>query len=142
MSTSDSFAVRLRIALAKTGAVVELIEDGWVTVEGSPKPGRRIEVYVRDASDFDVRFHVPEKQGSPFEQVIAGDPHEAEEVQSTVAQFVADLVAERQILLMDPQLFRGGRRFLAASDVNDSTVRHASWVVSWRGTYDSDAPAA
>lgn len=142
MSTSTSFADRLRIALANTGAVVELTEDGWITVEGSLKPGRRIEVYVRDASDFDVRFHVPEKQGSPFEQVIAGDLHEAEEVQSTVAQFVADLVAERQILLMDPRLFRGGRRFLAASDVNDSMVRHASWVVSWRGTYDSDAPAA
>ena len=137
MTTTERMTDRLSVALAGTSALVASVDADSVSIEGSPKAGRRIEVYVRDASDFDVRFHIPEKKGSPFELLIAGNIEEAEEVQRSVARFVADLVAERQILIMDTR----GRQFIAVSDVG-SLARHISWVVSWCGTYDSDATAA
>ena len=142
MSTTERIVERLRAALATTGTHVESLEDRLIGVAGSPKPGRRITVYVRDDLDFDVAFHVPEKQSSPLEQVIVGPAEEVNEVQSAVVQFVTDLVCERLILLMDKRLIRGGRKFMMVSEMSPSTLKHASWIASWRGTYDSDAPAA
>ncbi len=133
----------LRQALATTDVSIQQIGDDSIEVsDSSAKPGRRIDIFIRGESDFDVGFHVPGRQGSPFEQVMAGAAEEAAAVQRAVVQFVADLIAERVVLAMDDRLFGGGRRFIAARDLSASIMKHLAWVVSWRGTYDTEASAA
>ena len=117
-------------------------DHGWIEVsDPSAKPGRQITVHVRDDGDFDIAFHIAGKQGSPFEQVVIGNPEDAEGVLASVVQFVADLVGERLVLIWDKRVLSGGRRFIAPADLSATMLKHCSWVVSWRGTYDSDATA-
>ncbi len=104
--------------------------------------GRRIEIRVRDDTDIDVAFHVPEKRGSPFEQVITGPSEDAAAVQASVVEFVSDLVAERTVLAMDRRFFKGGRRFIQLSGLRPAGLKYVSWVVSWQGTHDRDPDAS
>ena len=141
MKIPEHIAVQIRRALSPLGASVKRVGEDWVEVSGaSVKPGRHIAVYVRDPFDFDVQIHMPERRGSPFEQVIVGTPEEAQDIQATVVQFVADLVEERLVVAMDNRIFRGGHRFLTPSNMRKANLRHLSWVASWRGTFDSDNP--
>ena len=133
---------QLEQGLAGEGAVVTRRNHDSIDVsDPSTKPGRQITVLVRDDGDVDVAFHIPEKRGSPFEQVIIGSTEDAEGVLASVVRFVADLVGERLILIWDKRLLSGGRRFIAPADLSATMLKHCSWVVSWRGTYDSDESA-
>jgi hypothetical protein len=136
---AQRLAKQLRSALSSFRASVTL--DGkWINVSSAlAKPGRSIRVYVRDVSDFDVQFHVPERKGSPFEQVIAGTLEEAEQVEAAMVQFATNMVEEKLVLAWDSRLVRGGRQFLTPSHANESR-KHISWVASWRGTYDRGGP--
>jgi hypothetical protein len=112
------------------------VDEDWIEVSGAlAKPGRCIAVFVRDVCDFDVQFYLPERKGSPFEQVIVGSLQEAEQVQARVLEFVTSIVEERLVLAWDSRLFQGGRQFLTPSKARESR-KHFSWVASWRGTYD------
>jgi hypothetical protein len=134
MNTRDRLAEHLRRALSETGAAVSQTAADIVEVTGASTPGRQIEVHVRDESDFEVAFHVVDKQGSPFEQVIVGDRLEAADVEATVVRFVADLVTEELVLAMVSGVRKGGRCFLPASQLQETDGLR--WVVSWRGTHD------
>jgi hypothetical protein len=137
------FADQLHRALSSMEASVRTVDDNLVEVAAqSAQRERRIEVYVRDDCDFDVAFHIPERAGSPFEQVFVGPPNAAADVQETVVRLVVDLVAERLVLAMAPGWWRGGRQFLAPSTLSWATAKRLRWVASWRGTYDSEESEA
>jgi hypothetical protein len=131
---------QLRLNLSTSEADVRIVGARRAEVSGATaNSGRRIGIYARDDFDFDVAFHVPEKLGTPFEQVFCGTPDEAEEVQATVVQFVVDLVRERIVLSMDNHPLKGGRRFVPSSELTETALKKLSWAVSWRGTHDSEA---
>jgi hypothetical protein len=131
--------VRLREALAETGAEVEARDDDLIEISNpAAKPGRLITLHVRGDSDLDVAFHVGDKAGGPFEQVFSGSVENAREVQIEAVRLVADLVTERRVLGMQKGFFKGGRRFIAASELSVAMRKRLSWVVSWGGSFDSN----
>ncbi len=95
---------------------------------------RRLEIELRADGDVDVRFHLPERKGGPFEAhfVVWENPDEG---MVAVAGFVADLIEERLILGWDRSFFRGGRVFFAPEEL-EPRRRKLSWTASWRATYD------
>jgi lipoprotein-anchoring transpeptidase ErfK/SrfK len=137
MQAADTVAQAISAALAATDASVASADGDVIGVSSpSAKSGRRIEIRIRDASDFDVAFVVPEAPGSPFEQVISGPSQEASAVVAEVARFVSNLVAERTALLIGPR----GRRFVPVSEL-PSELSRGSTAFSWRGQHDANAPA-
>ena len=127
---------------AAVAASIATPRNDTVTIaDPSGHSDRVIEVRIRDDSDVEVKFFVPGKPSSPFEQVFSGPTPEAEMVLREALSFVADLIADRIVLAWDSRLLRGGRRFLNASDLKPESLRHLAWVVSWRGTHDWNAPA-
>lgn len=118
------------------GCVLGVVVHDALEVTSVRRPGHRIEIRMRDCADFDVAYVVPEKPGSPFEQVIAGPREDSADVLQSVVDFVDDLLWERIILGWDARLFGGGRRFLRAKDMDATARTRLEWVVSWRGSYD------
>jgi len=139
MQATGTVAHAISEALAGTDASVAASADGdLISISSlSAKSGRRIEIHIRDSSDFDVAFVVPEAPGSPFEQVISGPTQDASAVVAEVARFVSNLVAERTALVVGP---RGRRQFVAASELR-SELSRGSTSFSWRGHHDANAPA-
>jgi len=124
-------------ALAGTDAAVATADCDLIVVSSpSAKSGRRIEIRIRDSSDFDVALVVPEAPGSPFEQVISGPSQDASAVLAEVARFVSNLVAEHTALVVGPR----GRRFVPANELG-SELRPGFTSFSWRGQHDASAPA-
>jgi hypothetical protein len=100
------------------------------------KPGRRIEVRVRDLGDFEVANVVPGKPGSHFEQVMAGPPEESAAVLQSVVDFVKDLIGERIELGWNAGMLHDGRRLLRTGDLDASARSHLQLVISWRGSHN------
>lgn len=143
MSASARVAEQLRQHLNPETAAVSVARDDTIAIAPpSGDSGRLIEVRVRDVADLEVAFFVPTKPGSPFEQVFTGPPEDADMVLHEAVTFVCDLIADRVVLAWDSRPFRGGRRFLNASDLTPAALRHFAWVVSWRGGRDWSAPVA
>jgi len=137
MQAAGTVAHAISEALAQTDASVATADGDLVTVSSpSAKSGRRIEIRIRDSSDFDVAFVVPEAPGSPFEQVISGPSTDTSAVLVEVARFVSNLVAEHIALVIGPR----GRRFVPTSELGSELTRGFT-CFSWRGRHDANAPA-
>ncbi len=135
----DRFTQRLAEEVGRAVVIERAAEDRCEILPAESGERRRLEVWCRGPADLEVAFHVPGKQGSPFEQVIAGPAAEEDAVLEAAVRFVADLVRERRVLAWDRRLLRGGRRFLEAGELAPETRRRLAWVVSWRGTWNWSA---
>jgi hypothetical protein len=126
--------VRRQVPLA---AEAERPSERWIDVPApAGRAGQRLGIGVRDVGDVEVHVHVPDKSGSPFEQLFVGRDADAAELVGEVAGFVRDLLEERLVLAWDGRLFRGGRRFLPPSALSARVRRSLRWVFSWKGTHD------
>jgi hypothetical protein len=92
-----------------------------------------LEVRRKDVGDFEVAFVVPDKKGSPFEQLFVGPVSEESSVIREVVDFVSDIVNEQVVLVSDSGRLRGGRRFLRAETLGSAEMRKYAWGVSWAG---------
>src|SRR5690242_16595102 len=101
-------------------------------------PPRALEVNVRHDGDADVCFSLDGVPASPFEQHFVVRDAPVEDAAAAIAEFVADLVAERRVLVMDNGFLRGGRLFLTPQQLEECSPRRVAWVASWNGTYDRD----
>lgn len=137
MQAAGMVAHAISEALAQTDASVASADGDLITVSSpSAKSGRRIEIRIRDSSDFDVAFVVPEAPGSPFEQAISGPSTETSAVLAEVTRFVRNLVSEHTALVIGPR----GRRFVPASELGSELTRGVT-SFSWRGQHDANARA-
>ncbi len=100
--------------------------------------GQRLEIEILPGHDIQVSWHSPEKPGSPFEALFATDGVAPEEAGAEVAQFVADLIRERLILIMRKGCFRGGRAFVTPGELKAVKPGTIAWAESWSGRYEHD----
>ena len=122
---------------AHAGNSIARVAADTLRISAPPtRPGLSIEVRARGRFDLDVAFFVPDRRGSPFEQVFVAPQEEADRLMQEVVQFVRDLLEERRVLAWDSSFLRGGRHFLDLNSPQLATHRHLAWVVSWRGTHD------
>jgi hypothetical protein len=136
MKQTRELCQRLLAAVPETAGTVREEQDAIQISAPASRAGHQLEVRVRDVSDVEVAYFVPGKRGSPFEALFTAPPNEADALADEVVEFVCDLLAERRVLVWDSRLLRGGRRFPRASELTPAVRRHASWMVSWLGTYD------
>ena len=122
-------------------AAVAVTTDDIVEIT-SPVGGldRAVQVHVRDIAELEIAFVVPSRSGSPFEALFTGSIEEEDAIIDAAVNFVSDLIGERVVLAWDSRLFRGGQRFLSASEFSQSAKRQFAWAVSWSGEHDWDAP--
>ena len=115
--------------------------DTVIITSPSGKANHWIEVWERDPGDLEVAFIVPGKRRGRFEQLLIGSATEEDAVAREAVRLVCNLVEEHTVLAWDRRLLRGGRQFIDADKLSSRVRQNLSWVVSWRGTYSSDAPA-
>ena len=138
MIQTERIVELLREGLQDTEAQVESSGSGFIDIsDPSAKDGRLITLLIRGDSDIEVAIHVPNKKGSPFEQTFAGAAEDSQALEAEVTRFVVGLVTEQVVLGKERGIFKGGRRFLPASELGPATQRRLSWVVSWRGSFDN-----
>jgi len=108
----------------------------WVEVRSAARPTvQHLNILLRHYGDIQVEYHDANKSGSPFELLFILEAGHEEEAIKQVSLFVADVLAERLVLVYSKGVFRGGRRFLIPALV-EATRRHLKWSTSWLGTYD------
>jgi hypothetical protein len=103
--------------------------------------GRKLIVELRGA-ELAIGFYVgPVGVGSaPYElNADISEGREAETIHD-IAEFVADLLNERLVLVVRRGFWRGGREFLESSKLTPSRRRGLKWIASWCGTYDWAVP--
>jgi hypothetical protein len=116
-------------------------ENWWIEIASPVEPqARKLEISLT-GYELNIGFFVGRAgvDGAPYE-LNAGIP-EGEELEAltAAAQFVADLLSERLVLVMR-RGFKGGREFLAPRELTPSRRGRLEWIVSWRGTYDWAVP--
>lgn len=117
-------------------------ENWWVEIASPVAPRtRKLEIAVT-AYEINIGFYVGPAGvgGAPYE--LNADILEGQEVEALneAAQFVADLLNERLVLAVRRGI-RGGREFIAPSELTPSRRRSLEWVASWRSTYDWAVPS-
>src|ERR1700745_317664 len=108
----------------------------WVEVRSPTRPTvQHLRILLRHDGDIQVEYHDANKSGSPFELLFILEAGHEEEAIKQVSLFVADVLAERLVLVYGKGVFRGGRRFLIPALV-EANRRHLKLSTSWLGTYD------
>jgi hypothetical protein len=108
----------------------------WVEVRSPARPtAQHLNILLRHDGDIQVEYYIAEKSGSPFELLFVPEAGKEEEAIKQASRFVADLLAERLVLVYSKGVFGGGRRFLIPALV-EANRRHLKWSTSWLGTYD------
>jgi len=108
----------------------------WVEVRSAARPTvQHLNILLRHDGDIQVEYHDANKSGSPFELLFILEAGHEEEAIKQVSLFVADVLAERLVLVYSKGVFRGGRRFLIPA-LAEANRRHLKWSTSWLGTYD------
>jgi hypothetical protein len=141
MSVISHIAEQLRLKIDASDATVTPLtranEDVLIIVSPFTN-GLRLVIRERDPADLEVALFVPDKRGSPFEQLLIGTRAEELDVAAAAVELVCDLIAERMVLGMQTGFWNGGRTF-KVGDLSEEPRRALSWIVSWRGTYDWNA---
>ena len=101
---------------------------------------QRLNILLRHDGDIHVEYHITDKRGSPFEMLIVLEQGQEAAAIEEASLFVADLLAERLVLVNCKGLFRGGRRFLKPGSLTESDRRSFNWITSWLGTFDWPTP--
>lgn len=108
----------------------------WVEVRSPTRPTvQRLRILLRHDGDIQVKYHIAGKSGSPFELLFVLEAGHEEEAIKRASQFVADILAERLVLVYSKGVFKTGRRFLIPP-LAEASRRHLKWSTSWLGTYD------
>jgi hypothetical protein len=108
----------------------------WVEVQSPARPTvQHLRILLRHDGDVQVEYHDAKKSGSPFELLFILEAGHEEEAIKQASLFVADVLAERLVLVYSKGVFRGGRRFLIPA-LAEANRRHLKWSTSWLGTYD------
>ena len=109
----------------------------WTEVRSSLRPTvQSLKVVLRNDGDIQVEYHIADKPSSPFEMLFVLPAGQESEAIKAVSQFVADLLAERLILVYAKSLFKGGRRFVAPGSITELNRHTLRWTTSWLGTFD------
>jgi hypothetical protein len=113
----------------------------WIEVRSPLRPStQHLNILLRHDGEIQIEYHFTVKSGSPFEMLIplvAG--RELAGIEEATL-FVADLLAERLVLVHTKGVFRGGRRFLNPCSLTESARRDLSWITSWLGNFDYPNP--
>lgn len=108
-----------------------------------PSPVRRngqsLVIQLRHDGDVQVEYHIDENRRNSFETFFILPMGEEEQVIRTIAQFVADILTERIVLLRFKSSF-GKTRFVERSSVTESDLQGVRWITSWLGTFDRSTP--
>ena len=132
-STAE-IAEQLRHVLRPEQASVIVSNTETIRVDSpSSRVEHALEVRRRAMGDFEVAFVVPNKKGSPFEQLFVGPGLEESLVIREVVAFVSDIVNERVVLAWESNGLRAGRRFLQAQAIGSAERCKYAWGVSWAG---------
>ena len=108
----------------------------WVEIRSPARPTvQRLRILLRYDGDIQVEYHIAHKSGSPFELLFVLEAGHEKEAIKQASLFVADVLAERVVLVYGKGLFKGGRRFLSPP-LAEANRRHLKWSTSWLGTYD------
>jgi len=108
----------------------------WVEVRSPARPTvQGLRILLRHDGDIQVGYHVAGKSGSPFEVLFVLEAGHEKEAIKQASLFVADVLAERLVLVYSKGVFSGGRRFLIPP-LAEANRRHLKWTTSWLGTYD------
>jgi hypothetical protein len=142
MSVIRAIAEQLRFQIGASDAIVTPLtraDEGELIIASPSTDGLRIVIRERGLADLEVALFVPDKRGSPFEQLLIGTRAEELDVAAAAVELVCDLIAERMVLGMHTGCWNGGRRFIKVGELSEGTRRPLSWIVSWRGTCDWNA---
>jgi hypothetical protein len=108
----------------------------WVEVRSPARPTiQHLRILLRHDGDIQVEYHDANKYGSPFELLFILEAGHEEEAIKQASSFVADVLAERLVLVYSKGVFRGGRRFMIPA-LAEANRRQLKWSTSWLGTYD------
>jgi hypothetical protein len=108
----------------------------WVEVRSPARPTvQRLRILLRHDGDIQVEYHIVGKSGNPFEVLFVLEAGHEKEAITQASLFVADVLAERLVLVYSKGVFRGGRRFLIPP-LAEANRRHLKWTTSWLGTHD------
>jgi hypothetical protein len=127
-------AAQLRQVLRPEQASVIVSNPEAVRVaSSSSRVEHTLEVRRRDVGDFEVAFVVPNRKGSPFEQLFVGPVSGESSVIREVVDFVSDIVNEQVVLAWDSSWLGGGRRFLRVQSLGSAEKCKYAWGLSWAG---------
>jgi len=112
-----------------------------VEVRSPQRPDfQKLSIVLRHDGDIQVEYHIADRRGSPFEMLIVLPEGEEVAAIEVASHFVADLVAERLVLVITKGFFRGGNYFLNPTSLTESDRRNSAWIASWLGTFDWPTP--
>jgi hypothetical protein len=108
----------------------------WIEVRSPVRPtAQRLRILLRHDGDIQVEHYIADKAGSPFEVLFVLAAGKEPEAIEQASLFVAEVLAERLVLVCAKGFFKGGRRFITPA-LAKSDRRHLEWSTSWLGAHD------
>jgi hypothetical protein len=97
-------------------------------------------IQLRHDRDIQVEYHVDGERKKPFETFFVHPAGQEKDAIESIVAFVADILAERLVLVDTKSIF-GERRFVKRDSLSDLDRRRLSRSISWLGSYDWQTPA-
>lgn len=103
--------------------------------------GQSLVIQLRYDGDIQVEYHIDNDRDS-FESFFILPAGQESDAIEEIARFVADVLAERLVLIKTKGIFGGKRRFLNPDSLAESDRRSVTWIASWLGTFDWRTPGS
>jgi hypothetical protein len=101
---------------------------------------RSMVIHLRHDRDIQVEYHIDGERKRPFETFFLLPAGEEKDAIASIVAFVADILAERLVLVDTKGIF-GERRFVKRDSLSDLDRQRLSRIISWLGSYDWRTPA-
>ena len=101
--------------------------------------GQSLVVQLRHDGDIQVEYHVDDDRKNSFETLFILPVGQESDAIEGIARFVADILAERLVLVRPKSIF-GQTRFLEQSSLTEPHRGRVRSITSWLGTFDWLSP--
>jgi len=101
--------------------------------------GQSLVVQLRHDRDIQVEYHVDDDRKHSFETFFILPVGQERDAIEAIAHFVADILAERLVLVRPKSMFEK-TRFLEQGSLTESNRGRARSITSWLGTFDWPTP--